>query len=1246
MKKNLLYLLLFFLCTSVIAQPTITSFTPASGPAGTSVVITGTNFHATHANNTVYFGPVKAAITAGTTTSLTVTVPNGAGYNAISVTSNLLTVSSLKPFIQTFPGGSGQLPAAAFLPEVTVPAAGGRNMEFADMDGDGKIDIMVNHNSNKIILLRNTSTATTISYASTDYPSNTTVTYHAFARDMDGDGIKDIVILESDATVSVYRNTSTPGNLSFAARVNVSPPGGYALTPNSGMMDIDRDGKPDIYCASGGGLRIFRNTTVGTTYSFATPVFVTTGDATLYMTSADFDGDTKPDIAATNFTANHVALLRNTSTPGTVSFSRTDITAGDPQDLVSSDFDGDGKIDLAILIQDGSAEKLGLMRNTSTSGAITFAAIEFPAVDLEAGVNLHVGEVNGDGLPDLLSSINLSNQTTAVLRNTSTPGNFSFERSNQGSLIGWSLSTVDMNLDARPEIVFVDNGVQDIRILQSQVGIPIINSFTPVDGGTGTSVTISGQYLASATQVSFGGTNATSFSAGSNTTLTAVVGSGSGGSVSVVTPYGTSTKSGFNFSNAPVITSFAPEQGLPGTEITIVGSRFIPATTSNSVFFGPVKAEVISATTTQLVVRVPPAATYSALTIITSAGSTVSSAFFKPLANASAITTSSYSLPVEFNTESNPEYVCSGDFDGDGKPDIITVGSGSNTFSAFRNTSTSGAVSFASKVNFVTGSIPVSGAVGDFDSDGKLDVVIANSGSGTVSIFRNISTPGNISFSSKIDVATATNPVRVAIGDLTRDGKPDIVTANFTGSNLVSVLRNTTLGSTITFAPKTDITAGSFPSAVAIGDLDSDGVPDLVVTNLNGNSFQVFRNATAGGVLNLVLDETRTTDPGPLGIALGDYNQNGKIDILVTSQTVAAFANSTTLPGDINLVGSISFASAGGPSQAIFADLDGDARMDLVSAATSANMLKVYYGIAPLSFNTINFPTGASTAPTSLVAADFDLDGFTDIGYVNNTTSKFAVIRYSLSTLSGFTPATAGAGQTVTISGTNLTGATAVTFGNTPASSFTVVNSTTITAVVGTGSSGSVSITTPGGTISQTGFTFISPPVITAFTPQAGGEGKSITISGSNFNNASSVTIGGVAAASFTVASSSTIQAVVGTGATGTISVTTPGGTAVSTGIFTFGLVTAAEPGLEDKDVNVFPNPSLQKHFTVTLPDQYAGRPVNLSVTDMNGKTLTEKRVVYNAQSDILISADFPAGTYVLTIRTTDSTLKRKLIIH
>ena len=106
-------------------------------------------------------------------------------------------------------------------------------------------------------------------------------------------------------------------------------------------------------------------------------------------------------------------------------------------------------------------------------------------------------------------------------------------------------------------------------------------------------------------------------------------------------------------------------------------------------------------------------------------------------------------------------------------------------------------------------------------------------------------------------------------------------------------------------------------------------------------------------------------------------------------------------------------------------------------------------------------------------------------------------------TLSSFIPTTAGAGTTVTITGTNFTGTSAVSFGGVAAAAFTVVNPSTITATIGAGATGSINVTTANGTASVAGFTFVStPPPSTGLAFSIGGStgndyGKDITIDAS-----------------------------------------------------------------------------------------------------------------------------------------------------
>ncbi|MDZ7695561.1 MAG: IPT/TIG domain-containing protein [Deltaproteobacteria bacterium] len=126
-------------------------------------------------------------------------------------------------------------------------------------------------------------------------------------------------------------------------------------------------------------------------------------------------------------------------------------------------------------------------------------------------------------------------------------------------------------------------------------------------------------------------------------------------------------------------------------------------------------------------------------------------------------------------------------------------------------------------------------------------------------------------------------------------------------------------------------------------------------------------------------------------------------------------------------------------------------------------------------------------------------------------------------------------------------------FGDTDAASFTVDLQTQITAIVGEGSTGKVSVTTEEGTgESEENFTFIEAPTITSFTPTSGGTGTIVTITGTNLSGVTAMNFGGTGPSDFTVDNDTQITATVGSGSTGKVSVTAPGGTATSNDNFTF----------------------------------------------------------------------------------------------
>jgi hypothetical protein len=166
-------------------------------------------------------------------------------------------------------------------------------------------------------------------------------------------------------------------------------------------------------------------------------------------------------------------------------------------------------------------------------------------------------------------------------------------------------------------------------------------------------------------------------------------------------------------------------------------------------------------------------------------------------------------------------------------------------------------------------------------------------------------------------------------------------------------------------------------------------------------------------------------------------------------------------------------------------------------------------------------------------------------------------------TITSFAPSNGPAGTSVTVTGTNFTGATAVSF-NGVAATFAVASATSITATVPTGAStGPITVTTGGGTATTSSSFSVTvqtqAPTITSFAPASGPVGTSVTLTGTSFTGATAVSFNGTSSSSFSVTSPTSIVAAVPAGAsTGPIGVTTPGGTATSASSFSVTVVAQA----------------------------------------------------------------------------------------
>jgi len=235
--------------------------------------------------------------------------------------------------------------------------------------------------------------------------------------------------------------------------------------------------------------------------------------------------------------------------------------------------------------------------------------------------------------------------------------------------------------------------------------------------------------------------------------------------------------------------------------------------------------------------------------------------------------------------------VAVGDIDGDGRPDVVTVatpGSADPTVQVFtQNATQRGTFSLSQSLFSPNGAGTV--ALADLNGDGRLDIAVTSStgsGPGTGRIFlQDAKQPG--SFLPPVDYTVGLQPVAIAVGDLNGDGKPDLAVANMgapNGSNpSVSVLLQDPLAPG-RFLPAASYASATAPVDIKISDIDGDGRLDLVTANASGapsnpGSIQVYLQGPTPGVF--LAPSRFGSFQGASALAVGDLNGDKAPDIVV-----------------------------------------------------------------------------------------------------------------------------------------------------------------------------------------------------------------------------------------------------------------------------------------------------------------------------------------------------------------------------
>lgn len=284
---------------------------------------------------------------------------------------------------------------------------------------------------------------------------------------------------------------------------------------------------------------------------------------------------------------------------------------------------------------------------------------------------------------------------------------------------------------------------------------------------------------------------------------------------------------------------------------------------------------------------------------------------------------------------------------------------------------------FSTPINHAVGYGASSIAVGHFDDDSNLDLAVANSHANTLSLLFGDGTGGFGGFSTVVLGPIWSGTVSVAAADFDADGQVDLVAAN-SGSNDVAILMGDGAGG---FSTPASYGAGFVPWVVGVADLNEDSKLDLAVANSYGDNVSILLGDGAGGF------QRTTADYGvgrhPVSLTIIDLNGDGAEDVATAH---ADYENDT--PADVSILlgdgaggfpaAARSYRAGSGPLALTIAELNGDGNPDLVAANQASKDISVLLGSGGGTFQpTANY--GVSAYLSDVVAADFNGDGSPDL---------------------------------------------------------------------------------------------------------------------------------------------------------------------------------------------------------------------------------------------------------------------------
>jgi sugar lactone lactonase YvrE len=938
-----------------------------------------------------------------------------------------------------------------------------------DFNGDGIADLALSAGgpSQPLVIFLGSANGTftvaptlTLPYSAYDF--------HPIAvADFNGDGVQDIAALDGDSNTVTILLGNGDGTFTPTA---TSPTVGS--NPNQlAVGDFNGDGIPDlaVTTSSSSSLNILLGNGDGTFAATSNSPVV--GGSPYSIVAGDFNGDGELDLAVTDTYDDTVSVLLGNG-DGTFASATTFACGINNSPLAVADFNNDGKLDLAVGISGNSGTGDSVAIFVGNGDGTFTSPTPLPAATSNSISSIHVGDFNADGIPDVAATDSRGRFTVFV---GSASGSFTATTQVLGSDATFGLSSAvgDLNGDGRTDLVLGEFGYSVLvyvteptetatasaNVTLAGVGQHQVDASYAGDSNYNSSASgtlpLWGVPPATTTSLTLtsSGAQVTSIAPGSGVTLTATVKAGA----------------------SPVTTgqvNFCDASAASCTDIHLLGRTAL--TSSGTAAFkyvpGPgaysYKAEFVqdgyglgsASSALPLTVGPAPATVYSNTTAIANSGFpgdySLTATVTGVGGSASPTGTISF-LDTSFGNTSlatarlgtsapgigwlisqtaaaggNLTFEVTGDFNGDGIPDLavlwpnannssaeftIFFGKGDGTFTAGPTTQT----------QIPTETFAAYMIAGDFNGDGKTDLAVLSYSffsfpfeSSVTALLGNGDGTFTVSASSVVfnqgPVGGDGVPGAMTAADFNGDGKMDLaVVGDYISSGGVSILLGNGDGTFTAMAPNLD-TSADF-GQIATGDFNGDGIPDLVATNYfeDGSAPTIFLGKGDGTFTSAAA--SFPLDYFPTSIAVGDFNGDGVLDLAFSDLNGVEIALGV---GD----GTFKETSASPilvPSELyslVVGDFNHDGKLDIAGVDSYDDAIDVLIGAGDGTFTVVPATPPVSQSflgPFAIVAADFNQDGTPDLALLTKNLATASILlteptQTSSATVNNIAPVGAG----------------------------------------------------------------------------------------------------------------------------------------------------------------------------------------------------------------------------------------------